>query len=534
MKIKVKNQTVDLNNNHYLAEGGEGKIYSKGNTVYKIMTKPVPEGKIRELSVLSMPEIIKPKELIRDNKDNLIGYTMDLVKGESFCKLFSGKFKRTNNLSSADLSKIVKNLQSIVQHAHSNKILIVDLNEFNFLFSDTTVYAIDVNSWQTKNYPAEVILEHIRDFQAKKFSEDTDWYSFGVLAFQVYTNIHPYKGNHPRYKGKPNENMKARQLDNISVLNPDVSVPGAADLTNIPKGLKNWFKATFNEGKRDIPPSNFDIVVASIAKPKKKVRVDGLHIEEVEHVEEPIIDAKFRLNKSVIITKSNIYYNNKKIPLDRGSSKTEIIFINEMPHIIWYDKGIKVLNLSNSEILEKEIELTSLFSYYSNVYGIQNSSIVKIDINRSIISFQKVGSVVNSHKVFDGMIYQDILGKTVLTLPENGRFTNLSIDLPKNFRIIEGKHRRGFFVLSGFNQGQYEHILGVNGQTLSNPTSTPEINMSVNDAGVMVTINENGLLATKNCINTQVFPGIGTDYKLIDSYDIRCLKDNSIFKVRTK
>ena len=94
---------VELTQRHFLAAGGEGKIYVKDKTVYKIYEDPVqmiPEGKIRELSVLDDPHIIKPELPILDAKNILIGYTMKYVKDAiALCMLFTKTYRNTNHIT---------------------------------------------------------------------------------------------------------------------------------------------------------------------------------------------------------------------------------------------------------------------------------------------------------------------------------------------------------------------------------------------------------------------------------------------------
>lgn len=73
--VKGKNKPIELNNADFLAQGGEGKIYVKNNTVYKICDsgKMIPEGKIIELSALSDPHIIKPEQILVDSKNVDVG-----------------------------------------------------------------------------------------------------------------------------------------------------------------------------------------------------------------------------------------------------------------------------------------------------------------------------------------------------------------------------------------------------------------------------------------------------------------------------
>lgn len=200
MKYTVKGKnTVDLDNKNFLAQGGEGSVYVISKTAYKIYNDPkkmLPIGKIQELSALTAKNIIKPENIILDNKNHEIGYTMRFVDDTySLCQLFTKAFRQRNNLDHDTMFKLIQSLQNIVKHVHEKKILIVDCNELNFLASKDfkDIYAIDVDSYQTPNYPATAIMDSIRDRHTKVFNEGSDWFSFAILAFQMFIGIHPFK-----------------------------------------------------------------------------------------------------------------------------------------------------------------------------------------------------------------------------------------------------------------------------------------------------------------------------------------------------
>ena len=255
MKVFIKNKGhCTLAKSEYLASGGEGDIYCKGNSIFKIYIDPnkmIPEGKINELSVLSFNNIIKPEDILLNDKNIQIGYTMQYVKDTyALCQLFPKSFRDRNSVSNQTVLNLVRRLQETIQHIHSHKILVVDVNELNFLIAKdfTEIYAIDVDSWQTPHFKATAIMDNIRDRQVKNnnFTENSDWFSFGILAFNMFVGIHPYKGTSKLYK-----TMDERMDHNISVLNKDVSVPKIfANFDIIPEVYKNWFSAVFDGGKR--------------------------------------------------------------------------------------------------------------------------------------------------------------------------------------------------------------------------------------------------------------------------------------------
>ena len=108
MKVIVQGEgELTLTKTHFLASGGEGDIYKKGNLIYKIYKgSPIPEGKIQELSALSDPRIIKPERLVFDQKNTLIGHTMRFAQGDPLCVTFPRAFKVNSGLSDGDLVEI--------------------------------------------------------------------------------------------------------------------------------------------------------------------------------------------------------------------------------------------------------------------------------------------------------------------------------------------------------------------------------------------------------------------------------------------
>src|ERR1035437_6554876 len=104
MKLHIKGKgPVDLGQKDFIAQGGEGAIYSRGQTAFKVYLDPkkmIPTAKIQELAVLSHPNIIKPEDILMDAKNNPVGYTMRFVKDTyALCQLFTKAFRTRNNIS---------------------------------------------------------------------------------------------------------------------------------------------------------------------------------------------------------------------------------------------------------------------------------------------------------------------------------------------------------------------------------------------------------------------------------------------------
>lgn len=260
MQYKVGTKSVTLSNKDLKGSGGEGSVYVKGGSAYKIYhdrKSMLPLGKIQELSVIQDPRVIKPLEVISDDKGP-VGYSMvatpkdALVLCQYFPRAFRTRFSLDNNFSNA----LVESLRSGVENIHKASIMLVDLNEMNFLFEtqQPNVFFIDVDSYKTPHHHATALMESVRDRHAKpnQFNLGTDWFAFAMVSFQIFTGIHPYKGKHPTLK-----TMDERMLANISVLNPSVSVPGAClPFDVIPANYRDWYERVLEKGERCEPPTD--------------------------------------------------------------------------------------------------------------------------------------------------------------------------------------------------------------------------------------------------------------------------------------
>jgi serine/threonine protein kinase len=229
-KYRIQGQSkpiwITFDKKSFVASGGEGSVYVKGQTAYKLYNDPskmMAAGKIQELSAITDPNIIRPQNIILGKNDRAVGYTMRYIPDAyALVQLFTKAFRQRQGLSHEMVQKLVQKLRALVSHVHGHKILIVDLNEMNFLVNKgfDEIFAIDTDSYQTPSYPATAIMDSIRDRHAKNFTELTDWFSFGVISFQMFIGIHPYKGKHPKVK-----DMDDRMMKNISIFNGDVRIP---------------------------------------------------------------------------------------------------------------------------------------------------------------------------------------------------------------------------------------------------------------------------------------------------------------------
>ena len=253
---------IRLDQGDFVGQGGEGRVYARGNTAYKVYTDPcrmIPVAKIRELSALTDGDIIRPEEILLDASSVPVGYTMRRVQNaQALCRLFTRSFRERKGVSPRQILALVRAFQSTVQHIHDSNILVVDMNEMNFLVDRDLqrILCIDVDSYKTPGFPATAIMDSIRDRHNAGYSTDTDWFSFAILTFQMFIGVHPYRGKHPTLL-----DLDARMIANVSALNRSVTMPPTAyPLDSIPAAYRDWYEALFEQGLRTPPPTGASYV----------------------------------------------------------------------------------------------------------------------------------------------------------------------------------------------------------------------------------------------------------------------------------
>ncbi len=278
MDVYVQGRKVRLTQAEFRAQGGEGAVYVRGGTAYKVYADPakmIPPAKMGELSALTLPDIVRPQDVLWDGRGTPVGYTMHAVPDAlMLCQTFPKAFRDRAGLTPEKSLHLVRALQAGVRHVHGCGLLIVDLNEMNFLVDPQFghVFFIDVDSYQTPRFPATALMDSVRDRHAQDWDQGTDWFSFAVVSFQMFVGIHPYKGKHPALK-----TLEERMCANVSVLNPDVSVPATClPWDVIPTAYREWYRTVFERGHRVPPPDGPQAVITlaarAVPRPSSRLR----------------------------------------------------------------------------------------------------------------------------------------------------------------------------------------------------------------------------------------------------------------------
>jgi hypothetical protein len=468
MKVYIKGGgEVTLSKSQFIAAGGEGQIYASGNTAYKIyidQSKMMPAGKIQELSEITDDNVIRPKEIILDQNKKQIGYTMRYVKQTySLCQLFTKAFKDRNSITHQTIQDLVKRLRNMVEHIHSKNILVVDLNELNFLVDKdfNELYAIDTDSYMTPSYPATAIMESIKDYHTHGFNTNSDWFSFGVISFQMFIGLHPFKGSHPSIKGLP-ERMK----NNVSVFNKDVSIPKVCyPLDVIPQVYRDWYRAVFEDGKRVAPPLDFQDAVNIITTINKIVGSNVFDIQELNEVDGNIVDILFFGGVRSILTDKRFYLNNRNMSVGSGITlctppQSDTVFLAKVNNGI-----LKLYDSSTDKEIVTQIAVTDLMAYHGQLYVKNTDKILEVDIteigDKVLVSSRIVANILeNSSTVYDGVVVQNLLGAYYVSMfPSSKVHRQIRIKDLDEHRVIDAKSDNNVLMVVGVKDGKYDRFI---------------------------------------------------------------------------
>lgn len=512
---------VDLTQNDFIFKGGEGIVYGKGDMAYKIYndrSKLIPDAKIRELSILKRPEIIKPIDMVLDKKNSAVGFSMNWIKDSiPLAKLFTSGFKKRNSITDANVLEIVETIKEVTVSIHKAGCLIVDGNEFNYLvdnLSYTTPYFIDVNSYQTPSFPATAIMPSIRDWHSRSFSELTDWFSFAIVAFQLFIGVHPYKGRHPAYTRKTmgSHMLVNRMKDNVSVFNKNVSIPPSArNVDSIPHNYIDWFKNLFEHGARIPPPSAPGSVLT--AKTGKRIiqSHDNLDIRLIREYKSEILSHQIIFGREIIKTENSLYMDNRKID---AANDERLVFsprslIPILVRVADNTAGFRLLKPETIRASFPVLECSEAMAVGNTQYFKNRGNLVELQIgdmpNRLVGMVKSTWNILpNSSQLFEGIIYQNVLDTPYLTIPLprfDGPSSCLNIHIPelKGYRVLNARHENRICMIIAHKDDKYsrmifkfDHSYDHYDCRIMEDIDYTGINFTVLDNGIVIAINDEG------------------------------------------
>ncbi len=532
-----------LSNRDFVASGGEGAVYAKGSTAYKIYHDPkrvIPSGKIQELSVIQLPNILRPLDILMDSRNKSIGYSMRYVPNcWVLCELFTKKFRKKNGVAPESILELVQKLQAGLQHCHDKKILVVDFNEFNFLVPHdmSEVLFIDVDSYQTPSFPATAIMPNIRDHHAKKWSELSDWFSWGVITFNLWVCMHPYKGIHPKYGPR---DLEARMKANASVFDPKVKVPGAMlPIDSIPQAYKDWYKAVFHDGKRLMPPTGPVAVITIITKVDKIAGSNKFDIDEIGDFSAlgDISNVFYSFGTRVVKTIGGAMVGSVEwkdvLPSDR------VGFTPEKNHAIRarvVEDHVELFDLSFGKPIKDTVPGTKIFVYDGRLFTQSGMDVYEIEFMELPLAVRanvrQVASVMEkASRIWDGVIIQNLLDACYVSLfPEPKAHYQLRIKELEPYKLVDAKFEYGVLQVVGRDKdGKYDRLVFRFDDNLR--YYDVRIVEDITNVGLNFTVLENGLcVQIDEDENVVIFRSKKDDAKMTIVKDPAITSDMQLFR----
>lgn len=513
---------IALQDGDYLASGGQADVYVKDKMAYKIYHNPtsiIPLSKIEELKRIKAKNVLTPEHVIYDSSNNPVGYTMEFRKNAfPICKLFTNSFKSKNNISVEMVNEFIEKMVETTKRIHSANCLIVDFNELNVLSlsSVKTPYFIDTDSYQTPSHKASAIMESIRDRKVLKqqWTEESDWYSFAILAFQMWIGIHPYKGGHPDYKPK---DWQQRMDDGISVFDKKATLPRACnDFSVIPPSFLGWFKDLFVNNNRSEPPS-FDESVSIIMPSVPTVQPENnvlFNVQEENSYEETIKSIFEFRGVTYYVGERSVYKGKTKMPVVLEGGKTFLCICGScLDPVVCTQSGdkIKFHELTGNYIGEMIAE--DMMKRNGCVYTILGNRLVEnsfskfSQLNKYTHIVRHAGNVLpNATNLFDGIVFQNIVGKIHAMIPyEKGKMADIHIDCLDGHRILDASCRGNICIVLAEKEGSYVRFYITFKDNFSKYEASKKDNVSYSAVNLVVMSNGVCVLATE--FDAEIFKG---------------------------
>jgi len=524
--LRGKRHPVTLSKSDFVTQGGEASIYIKQDTVFKVhldRNRVTSEAKIVELKELDCEEIIRPFDLLVDQTDRPIGVTMRFVKDAiALCKLFTTDFWRRNGIGVSDISHIVDYIRKTIAFIHSHKgFLIVDGNEFNYLVGPKMLgakksafdvpYFIDVDSYQTPSFPATAIMATVKDWHTKGFDHGSDWFSFAVVAFQLFAGIHPYRGRHPDFqKGDMESRMKA----NVSVFHKDVSCPPPMrPISSIPGNYAQWFLDVFELGKRTEPPKVSGKAEAVEVTAAVVGAMDSFEIKKIGQFQSEILYYGMNGQDEIVkLADGSIFINKKRYANMEGyevvfSPKTRTPFFLKLSDGLIYTNGftgsVKVPAKDMMVIEDRYYTLSQEKLFEWSIFEPLPGQFIPHGIT------QTMNVLPHATTMFSGVVHMNVLGVHHFIMPEPGvksgeagKFHMKELRELDGHRIIDAKRIETVLAVTSHKGGKYNRFIFRFSQEKTHDVMTfndipyAGINMAViKSRGVLLIVDPDGVLS---------------------------------------
>jgi hypothetical protein len=452
MRILVKDWgELELDRGDFVAQGGEARVFAKDGTAYKLyhdVARVLPAGKMAELAAIADPRVVKPERLVLEpSSGRPLGYAMRyLADCYPLCQLFPRSFRERNGLDPVAAFALVRRLRSLLDAVHRAGVLVVDLNELNVLVDRALheTFAIDADSYQTAHYPATALTPSVRDPLAPlgQWSEQSDWFSFAVLTFQLLVGIHPYKGNHPSVSG-----LEARMAQHLSVFDPAVRIPKVCyPLEVIPEPFRSWYRAVLHQAERSAPPSG-EGAIAFVAPVCQPVAPGGaLSVREVGRYDGTILGVWESHGALLVHTDRGLWLDGRPLRL-APLGRLAVGFSPRMnrPVAAWLDGALRVRDLGSGHELCVGVRPNELGCHDGRILLRAADKILELeltDVGPTVIASTRIVANVlaNATRLYDGVAMQSVLGASyALLFPQAGSCHAVRVPELDQLKVVEAK-----------------------------------------------------------------------------------------------
>jgi hypothetical protein len=561
--------SVTLRQSNYVAAGGEGTVYRISDSVVKIYHEPekakqrgMPD-KIRLLAALKHPYVSSPTGLVTNPKGEPIGHYLPYVDGHPLARVFTNDFWQHEGFDHTHASTLVDRMRKVYLFAHQHKANLVDANELNwfalFSGSDPEPRVIDVDSWAIGRWPATVIMPSIRDWHATAFNDLTDWFAWGIVGFQIYTGVHPYKGT---LDGFSRGDLVGRMKANASAFRKEVKLNRAVrDFSKIPGPLRDWYEAVFEKGERTIPPSPFDTGVttpqaAQVLRAVPTGKAGILVFEKIiDFPGDPTVKT-FHCGVALLSSGKLIDMATKRQIGDIYSRSCEVVKVTKG----WFTADMhrrevrfRYVHENNLTSVDLDLKLNGyqLVGYQNRLFVITDAGLTEVNLkvlNKPIASVgNNWGAMVNSTKWFSGVGVMDVMGaKFVITPYGSKEGVQVRVREIDALKIVSAKSGHRFVSLIGLDKtGTYTKLeLTFDNEYRSYKVWTgdidnAELNLAILPNGVCATIVRDGELSifvpTNGKLNQVNDSHIGTDMLLSNWEDkVIYIQNGAVWSLQMK
>jgi hypothetical protein len=520
----------------HLHTGGEGVIYQVGNTVVKVYLDPdkmIRDGmaeKVKQLAALQHPYIVIPEGVVLDPQNHKpMGLYLPFVHGAHLPPIFTNTFRDRTKFGDKEAQLLTERMRETIEFTHAHNALMIDPNSANWRVDMKDIRqpeprAIDVDSWTIGRWKTSATMPSIRDWHSNDFSNLTDWFSWGVITFELFTGVHPYKGTLAGYsKG----DFESRMKDNASVFTPGMTFNhNVRDFSRIPSALLEWYAAEFQQGERSVPPSVYAKTTA-VTQTARTVRVvttaSGSPTFERLLSNLPARAVRIWPCGAVLFDNGNVADLKSGRMIGRLASRNaEVVRVRDG----WLFADFVSGNVQFSHIDERTLVVQALtlmlvghtiLRYEERLFMVTETELVELEVlyvGRPMLSIGKRTSVLQPKSTYwsGGVGIQDALGATFLVTPF-GDSSCVSVRTPEldGLRPVAAKAGNRFAaVLAVDKNGDYRKLeFSFNRDytfyTLwEGKTDNPDLNMAMLPRGVCVTIVRDGELVIFVPTNGQV------------------------------